>query len=74
MHFYMQQVKAPRGVPGSHCPSHCSTHRDQKGLGDSGLTRVVEKQGGGGPYVNLQLKARNAGPVPSVSAPTPASA
>lgn len=49
MRFYTQQVKAPRGVPGSHCPSHCSTHRDQKGLGDSGLTRVVEKQGGGGP-------------------------
>lgn len=34
MRFYTQQVKAPRGVPGSHCPSLCPTHRDQKGLGD----------------------------------------
>lgn len=48
MRFYMQQVKALRGVPGNHCPSHSPTHRAEKGPSARALTRVVEKQDGGG--------------------------
>lgn len=45
MHFYTQQVRAPRRGPGSFCPSPCRVHRGQEGLGAGSLSRDVEVQG-----------------------------